>query len=305
MTTLFSIGVTNALIATLLAIAIWCVTRVWRQPPLAQLLWVLVLVKLVTPPLVTIPWQFVRTPTAVDALTNANPIRTEMREPINEVTVEQSTIPKGVGDGILAMSARPTDQTLPPNVSAHSPIGRGGEIADATREPLHWVAMLITVWVTGSVIWLLIALTRLARFHRGLRNTASCSAELDQWADEVAAKLGVRSRFRLRMTDARLSPLVWPIGRPTIVLSRPLLAELSRDEIKTLLAHELAHLRRKDHWLRWLELSVSALYWWHPIVWWTRRMIQARKNKHVTRGLCGRFANRHNNTHRHSSKRCK
>src|SRR5262249_5741687 len=33
-------------------------------------------------------------------------------------------------------------------------------------------------------------------------------------------------------------------------------------------------LRRKDHWLRWLELVATALYWWHPVVWFARRMIQ-------------------------------
>jgi hypothetical protein len=67
---------------------------------------------------------------------------------------------------------------------------------------------------------------------------------------------------------------VWPIGQPTIVLSRPLLAAMSSEETEMLLAHELAHVRRKDHWLRWLEFVVTVIYWWHPVVWWARRMIQ-------------------------------
>jgi hypothetical protein len=40
------------------------------------------------------------------------------------------------------------------------------------------------------------------------------------------------------------------------------------------LAHELAHLRRRDHWVRWLELVVLGLYWWHPVAWWARRRFQ-------------------------------
>src|SRR4051794_2039812 len=58
MENLFLLGLTNALIATMLTIVVSCVTRMWKQPPLVTLLWTLVLVKLVTPPLVAIPWRF-------------------------------------------------------------------------------------------------------------------------------------------------------------------------------------------------------------------------------------------------------
>jgi hypothetical protein len=49
------------------------------------------------------------------------------------------------------------------------------------------------------------------------------------------------------------------------------LSQLSPDQQTSLLAHELAHLRRGDHWVRWFELVVTALFWWHPVVWWARR----------------------------------
>src|SRR4051812_28052266 len=62
MTLLFEIGVANAVLASVLALVVWFVTRIVRQPALAQLLWVLVLVKLVTPPLISIPWRLERAP---------------------------------------------------------------------------------------------------------------------------------------------------------------------------------------------------------------------------------------------------
>jgi hypothetical protein len=40
------------------------------------------------------------------------------------------------------------------------------------------------------------------------------------------------------------------------------------------LTHELAHFHRRDHWVRGLELIVTALYWWHPVVWWGRQAIR-------------------------------
>src|SRR5437773_1721665 len=42
----------------------------------------------------------------------------------------------------------------------------------------------------------------------------------------------------------------------------------------TLIAHELAHYRRGDHWVRVFELVVSGIFWWNPVVWWARRQIE-------------------------------
>jgi hypothetical protein len=50
--------------------------------------------------------------------------------------------------------------------------------------------------------------------------------------------------------------------------------QLTRDQQDTLLVHELAHVRRRDYWVRVLEFMVLGLYWWHPAAWWTRRKLR-------------------------------
>ena len=37
---------------------------------------------------------------------------------------------------------------------------------------------------------------------------------------------------------------------------------------EAILTHELAHVQRKDHWVRLLEVVVVTLFWWHPVAWW-------------------------------------
>jgi hypothetical protein len=61
---------------------------------------------------------------------------------------------------------------------------------------------------------------------------------------------------------------------PRLLLPADLWSRLSAEQQDTLLAHELAHLRRGDHWIRRLEFVVLGLYWWHPVVWWARRRLQ-------------------------------
>ena len=66
-------------------------------------------------------------------------------------------------------------------------------------------------------------------------------------------------------------PLGW---RPRLILPRELWKSLDDHQRATLIIHELAHLRRGDHHLRFFELLVTALYWWHPVLWWARRALR-------------------------------
>src|SRR5262249_37178674 len=76
------------------------------------------------------------------------------------------------------------------------------------------------------------------------------------------------------------SPMVWALaGRPRLVIPSDLWATLDETQRSTLLVHELAHLRRLDHLVRWLELAVSALYWWLPAVWWARRQLREAEER--------------------------
>lgn len=68
--------------------------------------------------------------------------------------------------------------------------------------------------------------------------------------------------------------MVWWVGRrPLIALPARLIGELDDQQTSMVLAHELAHLRRRDHWVRGAELVISVLYWWNPMVAWVRRQL--------------------------------
>ncbi|MEC9372336.1 MAG: M56 family metallopeptidase, partial [Planctomycetota bacterium] len=76
------------------------------------------------------------------------------------------------------------------------------------------------------------------------------------------------------MVSGRVSPMIWCGLRPTLVLPTELWSELDDEARRAVAHHELAHLRRRDHWVRWIELAACALYWWHPVVWWARRRLR-------------------------------
>jgi hypothetical protein len=59
-----------------------------------------------------------------------------------------------------------------------------------------------------------------------------------------------------------------------LLLPHGLWDRLDDDQRDTLIAHELAHLRRRDHWVRLVEVAATVLYWWLPVLWWARRELR-------------------------------
>jgi Zn-dependent protease with chaperone function len=92
-----------------------------------------------------------------------------------------------------------------------------------------------------------------------------CVAELSRTA-------GLGRAPRVLVCPRGASACVLGVRRPTIVVSRELLAVLSAEELRAVLAHEVAHVRRRDHLLNWLGVVLrSALFYLPPwsVAWST------------------------------------
>jgi hypothetical protein len=53
--------------------------------------------------------------------------------------------------------------------------------------------------------------------------------------------------------------------------------EMDSPELRLILAHELAHVRRRDHLVRWLEWLACVGFWWNPVAWWARRNLRTNE----------------------------
>jgi hypothetical protein len=105
--------------------------------------------------------------------------------------------------------------------------------------------------------------------------STAAGKEIATCTDRLAAKLGLRRCPPVRMVAATIPPLVWSLGlRPVIVLPSTLLAELSPAQRDALIAHELAHVRRRDDLVRWLEVIALVAFWWNPVAWFARRRLR-------------------------------
>ena len=275
MTQLCSIALENVAIAIPLALVVWGLTRVLKNPPVAHILWVLVLVKLVTPPLVhfDIP-NFASAPvqggngTAPDA---SPAVPAPLAEDPRLSTAPSSTIARGEAEPDRAVDRRPSAAQNDAKRPLPARLRAALAAAWSTMGPL-----VIWIWVGGACLVALLVAIRIVRFHRVLKGTLPASQRLQSAASELADRMGLRRPPNVRVVDSAVAPLLWWDGRQaTVVLPLGLVGALDDQQIAMVLAHELAHLRRRDHWVRLLELVVSVLHWWNPLVWWVRRQLHA------------------------------
>lgn len=276
MNQLLEIGLTNAALATLVAVFATLAGRLVRRPALAHALWLLVLLKLVTPPFVlvpvTLPKAAVRTEVAAVSLGSVPLVAT-------------SAAPETAPPSLEPVPVHPAGEALPSNQTSAgtdvSGVGGDNPAPAAVARPISgldaaWITpAVLTAWLAGSLICLTLTCRRMLAFHRLLRHARRAPSRLQEDAQRLSERLGLARCPAVWLVPGALSPLVWALaGRARLVLPAPLLERLGPEQRETLLAHELAHVLRRDHWVRWLELVTVCLYWWHPVAWWARGRIQ-------------------------------
>ncbi len=103
---------------------------------------------------------------------------------------------------------------------------------------------LLAIWPLGVLGMLLYALGSYLRLRR--RTAASAPFRKDVF-----------------LCDGIGSPFILGIFRPRIYIP----SRLASPQISLVLAHERAHLRRRDHWWKPLSFLLLAVHWFNPLLW--------------------------------------
>ena len=132
------------------------------------------------------------------------------------------------------------DNAVNPSLSEHF-----SAVPTASVNPLYvWTEIAGWVWLIGLGAMLLYALVSYLRLRR-----------------RVSVSLPIRDRIYL--CDAISSPFILGVVKPHIYLPSGL-DEVQRQNV---LAHERAHLARRDHWWKPLGFALLAVYWFNPVLW--------------------------------------
>jgi len=262
---LFQAGISNACVAFLIAIAALAVGLLMKRPQLSHFLWLLVLIKLVTPPLFNLPVPQFSSPAKVAAVDRVE-VETGMRILGVDPDLRAGELPLLLeGSGASSRNNESIQERLQSRFAIPSAFWNGGR---------PWLGL---VWLAGTLFIFAWSLFQILRFQNLLnQNCSHAGKDLLQMANRIKNQLGLRTLPKISTTAARLSPMVWWLGGSIhVIMPQVIINEMKEDQWKWILAHELAHVRRRDYLVRWLEWLACACFWWNPVFWLAQRNLRA------------------------------
>jgi beta-lactamase regulating signal transducer with metallopeptidase domain len=232
--------------------------RRWAWPQLRYTLWLLVLLKLVIPPswslsgsAMSFLYPYVEGPIAV----------IEQKEPV------ASDISRRMHSDMPGESSA--------EAKTHTPVKTLQETqVDEVKPSLTWKAYIAGLWLAGVLILILLLLVKMSRLRKWHQQFKE-NERIPQWfidlMVETCKRLNLMRLPAIVFSDKAVTPAVYGLFRPVMLLPANYLDDLSKKEAEHVLIHELSHLKRGDLWLHGLCLLLQIVYWFNPLMIWVRR----------------------------------
>lgn len=244
----------------MLACLVGIVTR-WigrDRAHLKHMLWALVLIKCLTPPMWSSPMGLFSRGTDFAVRWNATTfsVNPEVKSNAASDVVKVTTLAR-VDSNRAAVPERPLD---------------AGNLSQLWWNRL--VLLGVGVWIMGGLGLLLIAMVRWTILMREVARTeVPVPKEVGMCVRQLNQKLGVRRRVSVRVVGGLLGPSVFGLWNPTILLPMALVEGRSAKHLEPLIAHEMVHIRRGDLWFALIQVLACCLGWFHPMVWLASRRL--------------------------------
>lgn len=133
--------------------------------------------------------------------------------------------------------------------------------------------------------WALIASLAIVRVGWGFlhvwalrRNSVAIEiADLNPQLQSTIRELSRGRAVVVCKSDHVRTPTAIGFLKPMIVVPSWTWEELSAPELSAVLAHEFAHLRRRDDWTNLAQKIVRAVFFFHPAVWWIENRLSLER----------------------------
>ncbi len=124
------------------------------------------------------------------------------------------------------------------------------------------------IWLAGAVVigaYLLMSDFALWRIVK--RDSPLIKQTMLELFEECKAQMGVQSLVAIVPSSQIRSPGLFGFVRPRLLLPQEMLDTATREEMRYVFLHELAHLKRHDIYLGWLTSLLQVLHWFNPLIW--------------------------------------
>lgn len=182
-------------------------------------------------------------------------------------TLGYALVPASIASGAtLPLSTDPTPETL----LATSP--EGSTVPHQVVQGIAWL------WIAGVVVLQLRLALQCAITRRlGRHAVSNPTARWIETFESLKHDLGIGPKVRLLRSAAAEVPMVVGWLSPVVLVPVSAFASLTPEQLRAVLVHELAHIRRHDHVLNAIQIFVETALFFHPVTWWLSNQIRTER----------------------------
>lgn len=141
-----------------------------------------------------------------------------------------------------------------------------------------WPVSLAALWLLGTCVLLGRTIVSVYRARRVVQSAGVVrSATLLSGYETVRRDHGL-ARATLLTTPSLVSAATYGVFRPVVLLPVDA-ADWSPERVHAVLAHELAHIARRDCLTQLLAQFARAVYWFNPLIWFAERRMAVERER--------------------------
>jgi beta-lactamase regulating signal transducer with metallopeptidase domain/protocatechuate 3,4-dioxygenase beta subunit len=180
---------------------------------------------------------------------------------------EQTFATFGTGD---AHATNPGQAVQPP--------GELPMFARGSRALNAWLPTIFGLWIVGVIILATRPLIGIF-FSRRMRHHGRSSVpdNVSRLMAEACRQLRLHDAIEIAQSTLVEIPGVIGYFKPLILLPASAITGLNETQLRAILLHELAHIRRHDYLFNLLQTVVESLLFYHPLVWWLSSRIRIER----------------------------
>ena len=135
-------------------------------------------------------------------------------------------------------------------------------------------------------------MAKLRRWHRQQEERKTIPPWFHELLVETGRQLNLERLPAIVFSRDAVTPAVYGVFRPVLLLPEHYLNDLSREEAEHVLLHELCHLKRGDLWIHGLVLLLQVAYWFNPFLLWATRQLRHVREMCCDQTLAARLQDR-------------
>ncbi|MBL8811824.1 MAG: M56 family metallopeptidase [Planctomycetaceae bacterium] len=197
---------------------------------------------------------------AAETMTDVSPSKTQEQRVVDTTHLVSTPL-------VRSVTARASD----PNTN-------DGAAANGASSAFPWHRWISMGYISGVVMLLLRLFVAFPSASRlSFRSQSLTDSHLLSLVQTQANRMGLRFVPMIQVSERISVPVVIGLLRPVILLPCTMITGLTTSEFAAVISHELAHIRRYDLWVNFVQRFVEAILFFHPAVWFLSQRVSTER----------------------------